>query len=231
MIDRLNDSLAGSGMFVRGGFYPDAADNVPALPDGSPPQTVILIGNAGPDMWHAFQRDADLSVRHPLDSWIRPKIEEVAATVGAHPVLPNDGPPFVPMQDWAARVEAVHRSPVGIMIHPEFGLWHVYRGALLFAGRIALPTREAQSSPCDTCANRPCLSVCPANAFLPDRFDAPACADHVESVAGTNCRERGCLARRACPVGREYQYVRDQQEFHTAAMVRAVRRGYGAAGD
>jgi hypothetical protein len=233
MIDRLNSLFAEAGLFVRAGFHPVAEDRVPALPDGSTAATVVLIGNAGSDMWHAFapmlnQPALNHTDRHPLDTWLRPRIEGAADAVGAHPVFPNGGPPFVPIQDWAARAEPVYRSPIGIMIHPDFGLWHVYRAALLFADRIDLPPRDARPSPCDTCVKKPCLSVCPADAFLPDRFDAPACVSHVESVAGTNCRERGCLARRACPVGREFLYGGDQQEFHTAAMLAAVKRGYGA---
>lgn len=229
MIDRLNALFAETGLFVRSGFHPVPADGVPALPDGSVAATVVLIGNAGGDMWDIFASESDRSIQHPLDTWLRPRIEDAASVAGAHPVFPNDGPPFVPIQDWAARAEPVHRSPIGIMIHPDFGLWHVYRAALLFTDRIDLPPRDDRPSPCDACAGKPCLSVCPANAFLPDRFDAPACASHVDSAAGTNCRERGCLARRACPVGREFLYGRDQQEFHTAAMLAAVRRGYGAA--
>ena len=233
MIDRLNDLFAETGLFVRAGFHPVPEDDVPAMPDGTAAGTVVLIGNAGTDMWDAFgsTRDhaaPDQDVRHPLDSWLRPRIEAVALAAGGHPVFPNGGPPFVPIQNWAARAEPVYRSPIGIMIHPDFGLWHVYRAALLFADRIELPPRDARPSPCDTCTRKPCLSVCPADAFLPDRFDAPACAAHVESAAGANCRERGCLARRACPVGRDFLYGREQQKFHTAAMLAAVKRGYGA---
>lgn len=228
MIEVLDDLLAESGLFVRAGFYPDPADDVPALPGGEEAATVVLIGNAGGAMWDVFSAEAVTDARHPLDNWLRPRIENAANAVGAHPIFPNGGPPFVPIQDWAARAEPVYRSPIGIMIHPEFGLWHVYRAALLFADRIDLPARDDQPNPCDACEKKPCLTVCPADAFLPDRFDAPACASHVTSADGVNCRERGCLARRACPVGREYLYGRDQQKFHTAAMLAAVERGFGA---
>ncbi len=228
MIDRLNALLEDSGLFVRGGFHPVPEDDVPTCKNGIPAATVLLIGNAGTPLWQSFLAQGDQTIRHPLDTWLRPEIEHVAAAVGAQPVYPNDGPPFVPVQDWAMKAEPVYRSPIGILIHPEFGLWHVYRAALLFEHRIDLPPRENGPSPCDSCAKKPCLSVCPADAFLPDRFDAPACAGHVESAAGENCRERGCLARRACPVGKDYLYVREQQAFHTAAMLTAVKRGYGA---
>ncbi len=178
-------------------------------------------------MWQAFEAQADRQRPNPLDSWLRPEIERVAAKVDATSVFPNDGPPFVPVQDCAAPAEPVYRSPIGIMIHPEFGLWQVYRAALLFRDRIELPPRMAALSPCDTCVKKLCLTVCPADAFRPDSFDARACGSHVENASGRNCRERGCLARRACPVGRDYLYENDQQAFHAAAMLAAVKSGYG----
>lgn len=228
MLARLEELLSPLGLFVRGGFRPGDADDVPPLADGRRTRTVVLVGNAGAAMWRAFLAGAERRARSPLDSWLRPRIGDAAAAVGAQPLFPNDGPPFVAIQDWAMRAEPVHRSPVGIMIHPDYGLWHVYRAALLFAEAVELPPADDRPSPCDSCAKKPCLTVCPADAFRPDRFDAAACVAHVESAAGGNCRERGCLARRACPVGRDYVYPPDQQAFHTAAMLRAVRRGYGA---
>ncbi len=234
ILARLDRSLAATGLLVRGGFHPDPADRVPELADGRSPRTAVLIGNAGGALWRAFaaaraEDPRSFDPRHPLDRWLRPRIEAAAAAVGAEPVFPNDGPPFVPILDWAQRAEPVYRSPIGIMIHPEFGLWHVYRAALLFAGRLDMPARADQPSPCETCAGRPCLKVCPVDAFEPDRFAAERCAGHVESAAGTPCRERGCLARRACPVAADLRYPRDAQAFHTAAMLGAVRRGFGAA--
>ena len=226
--------LAATGLFVRGGFHPRPEDRVPDLACATPARSVVLIGNAGGALWHAFAaaRAADpgsFDSRHPLDRWMRPRIEAAAEAVGARPVFPNDGPPFVPILDWAQRAEPIHRSPIGIMIHPAFGLWHVYRAVLLFAGRLDLPTRADLPSPCETCAGRPCLAVCPADAFAPDRFAVERCAPHVESAAGTACRERGCLARRACPVAPDMRYPRDAQAFHTASMLAAVRRGFGTA--
>lgn len=231
VLDRLDVLLAPAGLFVRGGFHARSADGVPALPGGAEAGTVILVGNAGRAMWEAFAATADRSGRNPLDRWLRGHIAAAARATGAHVLFPNDGPPFVPVLDWAGRAEPIHRSPIGITIHPDYGLWHVYRAVLLFRDRLSLPPPAAPPSPCDSCAKKPCLSVCPADAFRPDRFDAAACAAHVESAAGTACRERGCLARRACPVGRDYLYGPEQQAFHTAAMLGAVRSGYGGGGE
>lgn len=228
--DWIAEALDGTGLIYRGGFYPKPDDRVPPLPGGEAPGTVVLVGNAGVALWRAFTSAVpDRSAANPLDRWLDPILRRLAEGLGATLVLPNRGPDFPPIQEWAMRAEPVHRSPIGIMIHPDYGLWHVYRAVLLFKDRMALPRRAEAASPCDTCANRPCLKVCPADAFRPDRFDAKACVSHVEGAAGGNCRERGCLARRACPVGRDYAYPRDAGAFHMEAVVRAVRAGYGAA--
>lgn len=212
------------GLFVRGGFHPVPEDRVPPLPDGCAAQTVLLIGNAGPAMWHAFRQAApDIAGHEPLDTWLKPQIEAAAHAAGAHVLYPNDGPPFVAIQRWAMRAEAVHVSPIRLLIHPEFGLWHVYRAALLFPERIEIPPRSEAASPCDTCAKKPCLRACPVDAFA-QGFDVRACVGHVESDAGANCRTRGCLARRACPVGRAFRYPADAQAFHTAAFLRSARK-------
>jgi hypothetical protein len=50
-----------------------------------------------------------------------------------------------------------------------------------------------------------------------------ACVGHVESAKGNACTTGGCLARRACPVGRAHAYVPEEGAFHMAAVVRTVR--------
>ena len=50
-------------------------------------------------------------------------------------------------------------------------------------------------------------------------FDLDACVGHVPSAAGTDCRENGCLARRACPIGPEFRYPPAQARFHMSAFL------------
>jgi hypothetical protein len=128
----------------------------------------------------------------------------------------------LPFQRWAQRAEPVFPSPIGMLIHPEHGLWHAYRGALAFAGEIAgLPPRGAAHSPCDSCADKPCLTTCPVGAFGPEGYDVPACAAHLRRPAGADCMGLGCRARRACPVGRQATYLPEQAAFHMAAFLGA----------
>ncbi len=219
-IDRL---LAGTGLFVRGAFHPAPEDGVRGLADGRAAATVVLVGNAGKPLWDAFRRAVpELSGKDPLDTWVDAHLERAAAALGAEIVFATRKP-WPPIQRWALKAGGVHRSPIGILIHPNFGLWHVYRGALLFARTLALPAMPATASPCETCAKKPCLSACPADAFKPEGFDMQACVGHVESRKGKACATGGCLARRACPVGRAHAYVPEEGAFHMAAVVRTVR--------
>jgi hypothetical protein len=67
------------------------------------------------------------------------------------------------------------------------------------------------------------LSSCPVQAFRSGSFDVEVCIGHVLSAAGSECRERGCRARRACPVGAEFRYAEAQARFHMRAFLRSAR--------
>jgi len=232
----VEQALEGSALFVRGGFHPKPADNVPALADGAPCRTLVLIGNAGNDLWHAFQRaEPDLTERHPLDGWVGEHLRRAADAVGTELVNPMV-PPYPPIQQWAVRARAGFRSPINLLVHPEYGLWHTFRGALLFREVLPLPDPGDAASPCDTCERRPCLTTCPVGAFVPEdgsahaRFSPDACVNHVDSAAGRACQMTGCLARRACPIGRPWAYEREPAAYHMAAVVRTVRRWQSKSG-
>ena len=217
-LGEIERSLQDAGLSPRGAFYPAADDGVPPLAADTPARTVVLAGNAGPLMWLAF--DA-ARAEHPmaLDEWSARVLNGLAARLGARAVFPFERP-YLPFQRWAMRAEACHSSPLGLLIHPSYGLWHGYRGALLFAAAIELPPPEHRASPCVSCADRPCLTACPAGAFDGKTYDAPACARHLAGMPEPACMEFGCLARHACPVGRDYRYAPAQARFHMQAFLR-----------
>ena len=109
---------------------------------------------SGSSLWPAFSGSAEAGdgAPHPLNRWTQRVVGEIAREVGAMPLFPFGGPPYLPFQRWAMRAEAVAPSPLGILIHPDYGLWHAYRGALAFAERLALPPRVERPRPCDSCA-------------------------------------------------------------------------------
>ena len=199
-----------------GWFVPRSADGVPQLANGSPVRFVILVGNAGPRMFDRFSRDAS-ATDGTLDSWCRTVLTELAGRLEADVLFPFDRPPL-PFLTWARRGGAGHVSPLGLNVHPDYGLWHAYRGALLFPVAFDIPA-PGGASPCDTCASKPCLSACPVDAFTPGRYDTVICASHLESPAGAECLTGGCLARRACPVGTRFTYSPPQAQFHMRAFL------------
>ncbi len=221
-LDTIRAALQPHGLFLRGTVDLVAGEAAPVLADGHPAASVVLVGNIGSSIWPAFSRwraaQADRGGNDPLDAWSKAVIRAVAATAGATAWFPSD-PPWQPFQQWAIRAEGLKASPLGILIHPVYGLWHGYRGALGFTEPVAEVLPDPPQHPCDHCSEKPCLHTCPAAAVRPNGFDVPACRDHLRTAEGQGgCMLSGCLARAACPVGSEYRYTDAQLHFHMAAL-------------
>jgi hypothetical protein len=215
-------SIRRSGFTPFGWFEPAVGDAVPA---GT--KFVVLIGNAGPDMFGRFARERDIAA-DTIDDWTREVMEGLAADLSATAVFPFDKPPL-PFLTWARRAGAGHVSPLGLNIHPTYGLWHAFRAALLFPVAFDLPMQSAGAHPCETCADKPCLTACPVNAFNGTTYDVAACASHVGSPEGQDCMGNGCLARRACPIGKSFTYHPFQAQFFMRSFVAARRNSTGNA--
>jgi hypothetical protein len=186
-------------------------------------RTIVLAGMAGREGWSAFAGSPEASdgLDHPLDRWSQRVIETLARELGAKAFFPFGGAPFWPFQQWARRAEPVHPSPIGVLIHPRYGLWHAYRGALGLREALDVSEPAAVPSPCESCSGRWCLTACPVGAFSGLGYDVAACVDHVKSAAGADCVGFGCRARRACPVGAEHAYGSEQANFLIRAFLRA----------
>lgn len=219
---RIAHALSGHGLIPRGGFDFDPGEDAPPGPSGAPAKAVLMVGQGGGAPWPHFQawraRQPN-ALQNPLDTWSRDVIGAVAAQVGARAVSPADRP-YLPFQRWAMRAEGMKASPLGILMHPEFGLWHAYRGALLFDRALNLSAPPPAGHPCDSCAQKPCLSACPVGACSAGGFAHEVCLAHVRGAAGGPCREAGCRARNACPVGTAYRYPDAVQAFHMSAFAR-----------
>jgi hypothetical protein len=220
-LNEIERSLQDAGLTPRGAFHPGSGDGVPPLAANAPARTVVLAGNAGPRMWRTFDA-ARAGGAMTLDEWSRCVLTGLALQLGARAVFPFERP-YLPFQRWAVRAEACHPSPLGLLIHPDHGVWHGYRGALLFAAAIRLPPSDRRASPCASCADRPCLSACPVGAFDGTAYDVPACARYLAGEPEPACMDTGCLARHACPVGRDYRYTPAQARFHMQSFLRNHR--------
>ncbi|MEZ2333602.1 hypothetical protein AB6802_28105 [Mesorhizobium sp. RCC_202] len=221
-VEEIATALAANGLILRGGFnFPDGEDP-PIGPSGVRAKSVLLVGQAGAAPWPHFLRWREKqpqALANPLDSWSRETIGAVAAEFGARAVSPSDRP-YLPFQQWAMRAEGLKPSPLGILMHPQYGLWHAYRGALLFEDELALAEPHAAIHLCDTCIDKPCLKSCPVDAYSRDGFSYQSCLAHVRGANGAPCRDGGCLDRNACPYGTSYRYPAHVQAFHMRAFAR-----------
>lgn len=213
-----------AGFTPLGWFEPREEDKVPAAA-----RFVILIGNAGPAMFARFARERDPE-REQIDDWTRDTVGELASALKATAVYPFSKP-YQPFLTWARRGGGGHVSPLGLNIHPRYGLWHAYRAALLFPVVFDLPRQGVSAHPCESCSARPCLSACPVSAFDGKSYDVAACGQHLLTQSGSACMQGGCLARLACPVGTEYTYDARQRQFFMQAFRRARAREQANAAD
>jgi epoxyqueuosine reductase QueG len=205
------------GFTALGWFVPREGDGV-----STETKFVILIGNAGPDMFYRFARARDPRTEL-LDDWTRDVVTPLAKDLGAEAVFPFDKPPQ-PFLTWARKAGAGHTSPLGLNIHRTYGLWHAYRAALLFPVEFDLPKNTAGAHPCESCADKPCLTACPVNAFDGVSYNVKICGRHILSEAGTTCMQGGCKARLACPIGKPYHYPSMQMQFHMKAFQKARKQ-------
>ncbi len=222
----LQQRVAELGLKILGVLEVDEEERLPALPDGETARQLLLIGNAGPEMWPVFSVSAEYAdgTDNPLDRWSQRVAEQLSGEFAVTPLFPFGGPPHWPFVSWAKRARACHSSPLGMALHPRYGLWHAYRFALLTD---ALPelaehlseTVNDSAADCVDCS-QPCLSACPVDAFTGQQYLYKTCAEFLASEPNHHCNHFGCAARRACPVGEEYLYPAAQAAFHTEVFVR-----------
>ncbi len=180
----------------------------------------LLVGNIGSSLWAAFATSDEFSdgQKNALDRWTETSLRPVALELNAELRFPF-GEKTWPFQRWAGEATGMRQSPIGLFIHPEYGLWTAFRGALMFDVEIEFETKLVDWHPCDRCVEKPCLITCPIGAFNAEGYDYLSCKSHVRSDIGYACRSGSCLARKSCPIGTEYVYVPDHQAFHMAAYI------------
>lgn len=205
------------GLVLRGGFGVSGDDGVPDIGEGTPARSLVLFGNAGSSIWPTFSGSPEYADGEPdpLNRWSERIGRELAARWRGLALFPFGGPPYQPFLRWAGKAEGLRSSRLGMLLHPDYGLWHAYRFAIAFAEPV--DGLEAQPAPaahaCDTCREQPCLSVCPVDAFDGERYAVEACFRYLQAHPDSPCR-RACRARDACPEGAGYRYDPDHAAFH-----------------
>lgn len=219
---QLQKALREHGLFVRGVTRLSRDEIETWALDGECTE-LALVGNIGSSYWPQFSQSPEFSdgAANPLDRWSRRVASGIARKLSLRPIYPFEGPPYFPFQQWAKRAEGLEQSPIGVMMHPEFGLWHSYRFALLGSGLAGQTTQLSAASPCLGCVDKPCLHTCPVDAFDAAGYAVERCADFLHDRPQADCHRLGCMARNACPVAIDLRYVPAQGSFHLRAFLRA----------
>jgi epoxyqueuosine reductase len=199
--DRIEARLGRDQLTIMGGLHEEG-------------HTLYLIGAAEPGFWTHLTSNAEWQdgAADPIDRWSQRVLTAAATELGAQPVFPFWGPPWHPFYRWALHSGQAWESPLRLLVHAEAGVFASYRGALKFHGTLPLP--EAQPRPCDSCADKPCLTACPATALTGDGYDLPSCHRFLDEPAGVDCMNDGCAVRRACPVSRSYARLPSLSAYH-----------------
>ncbi|MCQ0091117.1 ferredoxin [Roseovarius sp. M141] len=176
--------------------------------------TVILLGPS-PGFWPMMIATPEMQdgAPDPIDRWSRRVIGDLALALGAEALFPFGGPPYLPFLRWAVESGRAWQSPAGMLVHDVAGMMVSYRGALRFSQKIVLPATGR--SPCETCADQPCMTACPVDALSAARgYDVAACHGFLNTQAGRDCLSEGCKARRVCPVSQTFGRDPEQSAFH-----------------
>lgn len=194
---------------ILGGFHPTPEDNAP---EGC--KTLLMLGPDEPAFWPAFTQGPEWQdgAADPMDRWSTRVIGDWAQTLGATPLYPFGGAPFLPFYSWALRTGRVHASPVHLLVHDQAGLFVSFRGALALAETVDLPTPAP--TPCATCADHPCTTACLSTALTPAGYDVPQCRSFLGTPDGAINTATGCAVRRACPVSQRFGRLPEQSAYH-----------------
>lgn len=189
-----------------------------ALHDG--PDTILLLGPSEPGFWAAFSAAPEYAdgAPDPMDRWSKRVLGRLARDWGGTAIFPSDGPPYPPYLAWALASGRAWQSPVGMLVHDRAGLMISFRGAVRLPGLHPLPAPAVTGKPCESCADRPCLTACPVSALGPNGYDVPVCKAFLHTAPGGDCMTRGCAVRRSCPAGHSYGRLEAQSAFHMRAF-------------
>jgi hypothetical protein len=224
VLAELEQRLLGHGLYLRG-VTCLGDDEIEAFGLDPAKPALALVGNIGSSYWPFFSRspEFDDAEADPLDRWSQRVAGEISRDLSLRPLFPFEGPPYYPFQQWARRAEGLEQSPIGVLMHPRFGLWHSYRFALYGLGADTAQSAREADSPCRVCDSKPCLHGCPVEAFDGHSYDVDGCTAYLRRHPEAECNRHGCLARYACPVAPEMRYIDAQGSFHLRAFLAAHR--------
>jgi len=220
----LTHSLAAVGLNAFGVADPAAWDACVAPPRRTAAllpeaKSILVFGSGGPALWEALLADLRANPRHladephPLDAFVRRAVAAADAALGDVPrrwfFAAADAELHLDFRALADLAGLGGKSRLGLLLHPEYGLWLGLRAALFLGAPLPISPRAA-ADPCVGCP-APCITACPGNAFVDGLWNVDRCSAF--HSASTLCAA-SCAARSACVRAPEHRYGPDELLYH-----------------
>jgi len=195
--------------------------------------SVVVVGSGGRYFWDHWTRlgrngESPREGYDPIDDYSQEQIGQELrqfqdAGFDACAIYPFGKDPVNFLQLGEAAGLGVVSPAMPLLLHPEFGPWISLRGALVFSEKIEASPALEEFGPCADCA-RPCQTACPVDAIAETGDKEWArCASHRHEGG---C-EGSCDVRRACPVGSEHAYGKEEEFFRHRYTLQPLRKAYG----
>jgi len=186
---------------------------------------LLVFGHGGRDMWQALQQSPDASQSDPIDHFSVHAVQNYFNQEHAdcsHCLLYPDSVQNMPLQALGKLAGWHHDSPFRIGINAEYGPWFAYRAVALTDTALTPTTAMNGASPCQSCADKPCISACPANALLSGDLSLQQCMEY-RLQHDSRCKSQ-CISRLACPVGSKHRYSNEQIAYHYNTSMKTIEQ-------
>jgi hypothetical protein len=184
---------------------------------------LIMIGHGGRWLWEAV-RASDPRTENPIDDfsartvagWFR---QQFAGQTGS---IIYPGSCSIDLQELGRIVGWHNDSPLMIGIREDWGTWFAYRVVMLTTTDLEPSRPRRNNSPCEHCADKPCIDSCPAAAMNGGSFALDKCTAYRLQLS-SRCKAT-CLARVSCPVGNAHRYSDEQMQHCYSISLREIAR-------
>ena len=188
-------------------------------------QSLLLVGTKGSKFWQHL-KSINKTQGDCLDEMSQTIIKNILRghlPEARYQVVYPSTEYVVPLQQLGHLVGWGRPSIVGPGINAEYGTWFAYRTAMLVSEKLPLTEYAQAEEVCERCIDKPCQSACPVGAVREiGNFDLNACINY-RTTENSPCADK-CLARLACPVGKEYFYQPDHLAHHGYFSLRSIKR-------
>lgn len=172
------NSLSKAGLNIQLCIHAQNLSDLSFIPkEGS----LLVFGNGGSEFWK--------KATVPLDDYSKDLIikfgnESLNEDLTNNFLYPHDSL-TIPLQQLGRRLNLCAQSPLGIDIHPEYGLWFAFRAVVFSKQHLEEKLLPTFQSPCESCKEKDCLK-------------------------GESFRKK----RLACPIGAHHRYSDEQLDYH-----------------